>query len=168
MYYKHTWHHITHFQGLTDNIYGFGRPFLLLQFFTRPPPIHPYFYPSVFVFTRPNDGWTGLYIKLWHGVNCTASAFLQTDRSNHQDLFEWLVARNEHGSLVNLLLIMLWLCSKFSCRVAHICYWLGGAVGIFTGLLTHLYLKSIGFVNKLPLEEVVYGSRCTVIEMERL
>ena len=26
---------------------------------TRP----PYFYPSIFVFTRPNDGWTGLYIK---------------------------------------------------------------------------------------------------------
>ena len=28
-------------------------------------PVHPYFYPSIFVFTRPNDGWTGLYIKLW-------------------------------------------------------------------------------------------------------
>ena len=27
-------------------------------------PIHPYFYPAIFVFTRPNDGWTGLYIKL--------------------------------------------------------------------------------------------------------
>ena len=27
-------------------------------------PVHPYFYPSIFVFTRPNDGWTGLYIKL--------------------------------------------------------------------------------------------------------
>ena len=35
-----------------------------LHFFTRPPPIHPYFYLSIFVFTRPNDGWTGLYIKL--------------------------------------------------------------------------------------------------------
>ena len=31
---------------------------------TRP----PYFYPSIFVFTRPNDGWTGLYIKLWNRV----------------------------------------------------------------------------------------------------
>ena len=38
---------------------------LLLHFFTRPPPVHPYFCPSIFVFTRPNDGWTGLYIKLW-------------------------------------------------------------------------------------------------------
>ena len=38
--------------------------FLLLQFFTRSPPVHPYFYPSIFVFTRPNDGWMGLYIKL--------------------------------------------------------------------------------------------------------
>ena len=50
----------THFQGVTNNIYGFGRPFLLLHFFTRP----PYFYPSIFVFTRPNDRWKGLYIKL--------------------------------------------------------------------------------------------------------
>ena len=25
----------------------------------------PIFYPSIFVYTRPNDGWTGLYIKLW-------------------------------------------------------------------------------------------------------
>ena len=36
----------------------------LLNFVIRPPPVHPYFYPSIFVFTRPNDGWTGLYIKL--------------------------------------------------------------------------------------------------------
>ena len=36
-------------------------PFLLLHFL----PVHPYFYPSIFVFTRPNDGWMGLYIKLW-------------------------------------------------------------------------------------------------------
>ena len=28
-------------------------------------PVYPYFCPSIFVFTRPNDGWTGLYIKLW-------------------------------------------------------------------------------------------------------
>ena len=27
---------------------------------TRP----PHFYPSIFVFTHPNDGWTGLYTKL--------------------------------------------------------------------------------------------------------
>ena len=53
----------THFQGIT-NIYGFWKMFLLLQFFTCPPPVHPYFYLSIFVFTRPNDGWTGLYIKL--------------------------------------------------------------------------------------------------------
>ena len=47
----------THFQGIINNIYGCGRPFLLLHFFTRPPIFLP-------VFTRPNDGWTGLYIKL--------------------------------------------------------------------------------------------------------
>ena len=50
----------THFQGITNNIYGFGRPFCFLIFLL----IHPYFYLSIFVFTCPNDGWTGLYIKL--------------------------------------------------------------------------------------------------------
>ena len=25
--------------------------------------VHPYFYPSIFVFTRPNDRWMGLYIN---------------------------------------------------------------------------------------------------------
>ena len=35
--------------------------FLLLHIFTHP----PYFYPSIFVFTHPNDGWMGLYIKVW-------------------------------------------------------------------------------------------------------
>ena len=38
--------------------------FLLLHFFIFPPPVHPYFYPSIFIFTHSNDGWTGLYIKL--------------------------------------------------------------------------------------------------------
>ena len=37
---------------------------LVLHFLTRP----PYFYPSIFIFTRPNEGWTGLYIKLCLGV----------------------------------------------------------------------------------------------------
>ena len=69
MDYKHTCDAIfTHFQGITNNIYGFGRPFFVLFFApslfypstTRP----PYFYPSIFIFTCPNDGWTGLYIKL--------------------------------------------------------------------------------------------------------
>ena len=42
----------THFQDIYNNVYGFG-DFLLLNFC-----------PSIFVFTRPNDRWTGLYIKL--------------------------------------------------------------------------------------------------------
>ena len=54
----------THFQGITNNIYGFRRILLL---FTHPSPVHPYFYPSISIFTHPNDGWTGLYIKLWEG-----------------------------------------------------------------------------------------------------
>ena len=46
----------THFQGITTIS-------MVLEnlFFTRP----PYFYPSIFVFTCPNDGWIGLCIKLW-------------------------------------------------------------------------------------------------------
>ena len=44
MGYKHTFDTIyTHFQGITNNIYGFGRPFLfyflLLHYFTRPQPV---------------------------------------------------------------------------------------------------------------------------------
>ena len=38
--------------------------FLPLRFLPHPPPVYPYFSPSIFVFTHPNDGWTGLYIKL--------------------------------------------------------------------------------------------------------
>ena len=52
---------------LTNDIYGFGRLFLLLLLLWQP--VHPYFYPSIFVFTRPNDGWSGLYIKLCFGPN---------------------------------------------------------------------------------------------------
>ena len=59
--YKHTFYNIyAHFQGIINNIYGFGRLFLLLNFLS----VHP----SIFVFSRPNDGWTGLCIKLWWGV----------------------------------------------------------------------------------------------------
>ena len=40
--FKHTRDTIfTHFQGITNNIYGLGRFFLLLHFFTRPPIILP-------------------------------------------------------------------------------------------------------------------------------
>ena len=63
MDYKHTCDTIfTHFQGITtgNNIYGFG--FFCSFIFL---PIHQYFYPSLFVFTHPNDGGMGLYIKLW-------------------------------------------------------------------------------------------------------
>ena len=53
--YEHTCDTIfTHFQGITSNIYGSGRNFFAPSFF----------YPSTHISTRPNDGWTGLYIKL--------------------------------------------------------------------------------------------------------
>jgi len=61
--------HVTPFTLITNDIYGFGR--LIFALFTpsttRPPvfvPVHTYFYPSIFVFTRPNDGWASLYIML--------------------------------------------------------------------------------------------------------
>ena len=66
MEYKHTcdtiFIHFQLFQGITNNIYDFGRPCFFCSFIFFP--VHPYFYQSIFVFTRPNDGWTGLYIKL--------------------------------------------------------------------------------------------------------
>ena len=40
MGYKHTYDTIyTHFQGITNSIYGFGRPFFVPSFFTRPQPV---------------------------------------------------------------------------------------------------------------------------------
>ena len=49
------WHHFHSLSRYNNNIYGFGRPFFAPSFFL---PIHH-------ISTRPNDGWTGLYIKLW-------------------------------------------------------------------------------------------------------
>ena len=50
MDYRHTCDIIyTHFQGITNNIYGFGRPFLLFHFFIHPPTfllVHIRLYPS--------------------------------------------------------------------------------------------------------------------------
>ena len=57
LYETHLKHTIyTYFLGITDNIYNFGRSFLLLLVL----PIHQYFYPSTTGFTWPNDRWTGL------------------------------------------------------------------------------------------------------------
>ena len=47
----------THFQGITNNIYGVGRLVLLLNFL----PVH---HLSTHISTRPNDRWMGLNIKL--------------------------------------------------------------------------------------------------------
>ena len=84
MDYKHSCDTIfAHFQGITNNIYGFGRPFFsLLHFFNNhPPPVHPYFYMSIFIFTRPNDGWTCLYINVWQHafslIACKGNCFTQ-------------------------------------------------------------------------------------------
>ena len=55
MNYRHTCDTIyTHFWGITDNIYDCRRPVFAPS----------YFYPSKTGFTCPNDGWTGLCIKL--------------------------------------------------------------------------------------------------------
>ena len=42
---------LTFKEGITNDIYGFGRLFLLLLL--RPPPVHLYFYPSTHISTRP-------------------------------------------------------------------------------------------------------------------
>ena len=90
MGYKHTYDTIyTHFQGITNNIYGFGRPFisLLLHFL----PVHPYFYPSIFVFTRPNGGWTSLYIKLcftcWRPVRLCGITYMNIMKDSIYNLY---------------------------------------------------------------------------------
>ena len=62
MDYKRTYD-TTQFWGITDNMFAFGRPFAS-SFFAHSPFIHPYFYLSTRVFTRPYDVWTGLCIKL--------------------------------------------------------------------------------------------------------
>ena len=57
MGYKHTYDTIyTHFQGITNNIYGFGRPFFAPSFF----------YPSTHISAHPFSSvlMTGFYIKL--------------------------------------------------------------------------------------------------------
>jgi len=41
---------------------------MIFDFFTRPSPVQPYFYPPKTAFTRPNDWWTGLCIKLYNTV----------------------------------------------------------------------------------------------------
>jgi len=58
------------FQSITNNIYGFGRPFFAPSFFSPSTTRPPYFYPSIFVFTRPDDGsldkaMTGRHITGW-------------------------------------------------------------------------------------------------------
>ena len=88
----------------------FLAPSFLYPSTTRP----PYFYPSIFVFTRPNDGWTGLYIKLWrtltvHHTNKTKNRQCVYDRERIllEDMTETItgsmVAR--HKSLVPMPII---------------------------------------------------------------
>ena len=54
--------HVTPFTLTSKIIYMVLEHFFAPSFFTTPP--HPHFYPSTMVFTHPNDGWTGLCIKL--------------------------------------------------------------------------------------------------------
>ena len=74
----HKWHH---FHSLTFS--------LLLHFL----PVHPYFYPSIFIFTHPNDGWTGLYIKLcgppYPAINTTHRAVAHHTRPSTQHIGLW-------------------------------------------------------------------------------
>ena len=62
----------THFQGITNNIDGFGRPFLLLHFFPPPQPVN-------YISTRPYSflpvQMTGLYIKLCMSTSVSTTTF---------------------------------------------------------------------------------------------
>ena len=71
----------THVQGITNNIYG--RPFFAPSYFLPVQPVHPYFYPSIFVFTCPYDGWKGLYIKLCMRWILTWWVFLAGKKYSH-------------------------------------------------------------------------------------
>ena len=88
MGYKHIYDTLyTHFQGINNDIYGFGRHFFLcsLIFVTSP----PIFLPVHICFTRPNDGWMGLYIKLCQngkqGINISGHLAELTDPDNIND-----------------------------------------------------------------------------------
>ena len=88
MGYKHIHDTLyTHFQGINNDIYGFGRHFFLCSFiFVTSPPI---FLPVHICFTRPNDGWMGLYIKLCQngklGINISGHLAELTDPDNIND-----------------------------------------------------------------------------------
>ena len=90
--------------------------FLLLNFV----PVHPYFYPSTTVFTRPNDGWTGIYIKLCYKditiFNCvfsdTCQRLVAVDWSQWHDFREHAIFESVQGAY------LIWCCSRMS-------WWLG-------------------------------------------
>ena len=58
MGYKHTYDTIyTHFQGITNNIHGFGRPFLLLFVAIHHPSTHISTRPNSFLPVQMTGGW---------------------------------------------------------------------------------------------------------------
>ena len=97
MDYKHTCDTIiTHFQCITNNIYGFGIPFFAPSFFTRPQPFHHISTCPYSFLTRPNDGWTGLYIKLWLGCVTCWTECIQPWRLTLERHLVWSVTSNSH------------------------------------------------------------------------
>ena len=82
-------------------------------------PVHPYFYPSTMVCTRPNGGWTGLCIKL-----CMSQILLGNTnncikpvREISSQLFEWC-----------LLVVSV---DPQSWNIAHVRHWIQWAVKEF-------------------------------------
>ena len=59
----HVWHHLHSLLRHNWQHLWFWDTFLFYSFIFFP--VHPYFYLSTMVFTRPNEGWTGLCLKLW-------------------------------------------------------------------------------------------------------
>ena len=55
----------THFDGVTDDfLLRIFYIYLLLHLLTPPQPVQWYFYLSIMGFACPNDGWSGLCIKV--------------------------------------------------------------------------------------------------------
>ena len=60
----HIWYHLHSLLRHNWQYLWFSKTFFPPSFL----PVHPYFYPSTRVFTRPHDRWTGLCIKLRSGL----------------------------------------------------------------------------------------------------
>ena len=137
MGYKHTYDTIyTHFQGITNNIYGFVR--LLAPSFLYPTTTHPPIFLPVHVrFACPNDGWMGLCIKLcslhWHTFCLTHCIRV--------DVTVW------------------WECRGV--RPGELVVWVSGRLNAWnSGLYTQLLAEAAGYCVDVTVDTLIYKYNC--------